>query len=234
MNKAWQDSLNTIKNQTPLLVMFIMVALAIVTTFWLGINTARNQLKSQAQDQALIDTELNRIEQEIAQRLGDNAISLYIVGHSPVLKRYAENAQEYFTDLQTLFYSLIKSSPDIYQMRFIDQNGMEKIRVEDIKNQLMFTPQDQLQNKHSRDYFTEAKQTALEKIYVGKIDLNVEHGQVQEPWDPTIRLAMPIYTQKSLFSGILVINIHADWIFDKYLTSTLPKEYNFKAVNKCQ
>ncbi|HBF07367.1 MAG TPA: hypothetical protein DHW71_13845 [Gammaproteobacteria bacterium] len=232
MNKAWQDSIKVIKSQTPVLIMFIMVAMAIITTLWLGINTARNEIKSQDQAQALINTELNRIEQEIAQRLGDNAISLYIVGHSPVLRRYAEDSQEYFTDLQTLFYSLIKSSPDIYQMRFIDQNGMEKIRVEDVNNQLQFTPQDQLQNKHSRDYFIEAKQTAIEKIYVGKIDLNIENGKVEEPWEPTIRLAMPIYTQKSLFSGILVINIHADWIFDKYLTSTLPEEYNFKAVNK--
>ena len=232
MNKAWQDSIKVIKSQTPILIMFIMVAMAIITTLWLGINTARNEIKSQDQAQALINTELNRIEQEIAQRLGDNAISLYIVGHSPVLRRYAEDSQEYFADLQTLFYSLIKSSPDIYQMRFIDQNGMEKIRVEDINNQLQFTPQDQLQNKHSRDYFTEAKQTGIEKIYVGKIDLNVENGQVVEPWDPTIRLAMPIYTKKSLFSGILVINIHADWIFKKYLSSTLPEDYNFQAVNK--
>ena len=168
MNKAWQDSIKVIKSQTPVLIMFIMVAMAIITTLWLGINTARNEIKSQDQAQALINTELNRIEQEIAQRLGDNAISLYIVGHSPVLRRYAEDSQEYFTDLQTLFYSLIKSSPDIYQMRFIDQNGMEKIRVEDVNNQLQFTPQDQLQNKHSRDYFIEAKQTAIEKNICGK------------------------------------------------------------------
>ncbi len=225
------DTVTSVKVKNPIYFLFFVVAIAIVITLWQGANSTRNLIKNNQLNEEIIHTQLNNIEQDIGQRLGNNAISLYIIAHSPILKRYAENSFEYFQDLQTLFYALIKSNPDIYQIRFIDSSGNEAIRVEDIENQLIFTPEEQLQFKGNRDYFKESSLLPLEQIYVSPIDLNKEKGEVVKPWMPTIRLATPIYSKAKLFTGVLIINIHADWIFETYNTSGLAQKYDVFTVN---
>ncbi len=91
------------------------------------------------------------------------------------------------------------------QIRYIDKYGDEKIRINFDGDCGYIVPEDELQNKSSRLYFQETINLEEDMIYISPMDLNIEQGQVEEPYKPMIRLATPIYKGNDI-EGILVLN----------------------------
>ena len=89
---------------------------------------------------------------------------------------------------RAVFFS--KDNPDYDQLRYIDETGQEVIRV---NAGGVIVPHEQLQNKADRDYFLKANALAANQIYISRVDLNIEHGKVEQPVKPMLRLAMPVY-----------------------------------------
>lgn len=127
-------------------------------------------------------------------------------------KQYIDENSEK-QNIENHFLTLKKSLPCATQIRFIDINGFEKIRVDGDpiglfkeKANSYITQTHSLQNKKDRNYFKQF--ITLEKGEVGlsTIDLNIENGKVVEPKQPTLRIAMAVYKQNQKV-GIVVINI---------------------------
>ena len=70
-------------------------------------------------------------------------------------------------DLEDLFLITIKSNDDFMQLRYIDENGQEIIKVERVmqKDTPIVVPFDSLQNKANRDYFVAAKKIKNEQVW---------------------------------------------------------------------
>lgn len=102
------------------------------------------------------------------------------------------------------------------QLRFIDADGNEKIRINYAEDGAYIVDQSALQNKKDRYYFTET--TLLEKgqILVSRIDLNMEKGVVETPIKPMIRLSTPIFDESNQFLGILILNYCADNFINEF------------------
>lgn len=111
-------------------------------------------------------------------------------------------------ELEDIFLLIMQSKKDISQLRYLDENGQEKIRFdrESIANKPYLLHKKQLQNKASRYYFKEIKNTKNNTIWYSKLDLNIEHGVIQKPIVPTLRIGTPIYINKE-FKGIVMMNI---------------------------
>lgn len=101
----------------------------------------------------------------------------------------------------------IEANHALFQLRFIDKNGQEIIRF-DRDNQGRIFEVNDLQDKKNRYYFTKTKELKKDTYYVSNIDLNVEHGKVEKPYKPTIRVAKPIF-KNSRFDGMLIANYNA-------------------------
>ena len=116
---------------------------------------------------------------------------------------------------ETLFYHFLKADTQIMQLRLIDLNGNEQIRFDRLRNGILYqTPVAQLQNKANRPYFKEFSALAKNSIGVSDFDLNIEHGKVDLPFNPTLRIGMPIY-KEGVKQGIIVINYYMNnWIKD--------------------
>ena len=97
------------------------------------------------------------------------------------------------------------SNRNYKQVRFIDTNGMEKIRINWIKDSVVIVPDSQLQNKSYRSYFIKSKKLKPGEIYISSIDLNVEHRKIEVPFQRVIRFATPIYDLKRHLTGIIII-----------------------------
>lgn len=108
------------------------------------------------------------------------------------------------------------------QIRYIDNSGQEQIRINKIGNKTEIIPAEQLQNKKNRYYFQAASTLPKGKIYISDIDLNVENGQVEKPFVPTIRFAVPLFDNMKSRKGIIIINIKA-----QYLIDTIKRESKF-------
>ena len=96
------------------------------------------------------------------------------------------------------------------QIRYIDQSGDERIRVNLTDGKSYAVDEEELQNKADRYYFTETKKLPEGDVYVSPVDLNIENGTLEVPYKPMIRLSTPIYSTEGEFAGIIIINYLAE------------------------
>lgn len=108
-----------------------------------------------------------------------------------------------------LFLSLSATSGEIYQFRFLDQNGQEVIRID--RNRPGNTPfvveREALQNKADRYYFKQSAALPRGSVWFSKVDLNMERGRIEQPIVPTLRIASPVYRLDG-FKGIVIVNLY--------------------------
>ena len=92
------------------------------------------------------------------------------------------------------------------QLRFLDNTGKELIRVNNLENHTELANEKKLQNKSNRYYFLKTIQLSANDLYISPIDLNIEYNQIEIPFKPVIRLAIPIFDDLGNKRGILIIN----------------------------
>lgn len=117
------------------------------------------------------------------------------------------------TDTESLFYDVLKGHHEIMQVRLIDTFGNELVRVDRLRDgTIKRIVKDELQNKANRYYFQEFMQLSEGSIGFSDFDLNIEHGKLDVPFNPTLRIGMPVYNN-GMKTGIVVINFYMqDWI----------------------
>ena len=104
---------------------------------------------------------------------------------------------------------------DYKQIRFIDKKGKEQIRINWLDQELLLVPDSLLQDKSNRSYFKKTVQLGRGEVYVSPIDLNVDNGKIERPYQRVIRFATPVYNDKSELTGIIVINQYLNDFFQR-------------------
>ncbi|WP_457626484.1 ATP-binding protein [Persephonella sp.] len=119
---------------------------------------------------------------------------------------------QYRNELLTLFYLLLKQNEEFFQIRLLDLNGNELIKVIKNNKKIIIVPQSRLQNKAHREYFIEGIKLKKDSIYLSNIDLNKEHGGIEFPIKPTIRAAKIIQINNKK-AGVVIINVDVSKLF---------------------
>ncbi|MCD4756893.1 MAG: PAS domain S-box protein [Arcobacteraceae bacterium] len=158
-------------------------------------------------------------EELIQKFLFQSEQTLHSLRQLDSFKKYLQNG-EGEKSLENIFLSYAMSQTSFMQLRFIDKNGFEKIRIDRNKEKLQpyIISKNQFQNKSNRYYFADSKIKPLEKVWFSALDLNSEKGEVEVPYRPTIRAMLPI-NKDGEFGGILIINYLMNDFF-KELTNT--------------
>ena len=142
---------------------------------------------------------------------------LNIAYHSNDFQDYMTyETDETLEDVIHMFERFMSSKPGYVQLRYIDENGMEVARVDQIEGHIVTVKA--LQDKSKRYYFKSAMQSSENQMYISNFDLNVEYGEIVFPYQPVIRFAIPVI-HNNLNKGILIINIdgkHFLSILDHY------------------
>ncbi|MCK9190907.1 MAG: sensor domain-containing diguanylate cyclase [Sphaerochaetaceae bacterium] len=107
------------------------------------------------------------------------------------------------------------------QIRFIDEDGNEKIRINKDEDGTYVVSEDNLQNKADRDYFKKTIDLPDGDFYISSLDLNIEDGKIEIPQKPVIRLSTPLYSESGDLEGIIIIN---------YLASSVLNSFKMKAA----
>ncbi len=101
------------------------------------------------------------------------------------------------------------------QIRYIDKEGMEWVRINYDEDNSELVDKKELQNKRDRYYFYETASLLNGQIFVSKFDLNIENGMIEEPVKPMIRFSTPIYN-KDEFMGIVIMNYSAQNLIEEF------------------
>ncbi len=109
-------------------------------------------------------------------------------------------------ELRAIFLAFAQTHAQFDQVRYIDADGMEVVRINQNEGNPGIVSDQRLQNKALRYYFRETMRLRPGQIYVSPIDLNVEWGHVEEPRKPMIRLATPLFSPTGDPRGMVVVN----------------------------
>ena len=138
--------------------------------------------------------------------------------------------------LQSLESSLLilaQRNPLYQQVRWIDEAGRERTRVTRKQDKLAVTAQQDLQDKSDRYYFKRANKLLPGELYISRIDLNEERGQVEQPLLPVVRIATPVTDSEQRRRGIIIINIEMKYLFEFVRTTDQADlEVEYQLVNQ--
>ena len=108
---------------------------------------------------------------------------------------------------QFVFFSQVHK---IYnQIQFIDISGHERVRVDFSTNVAQITPLSQLENKSEKRYFEEAMNMSQGSVYTSPVELNIENGRIEIPYNPVIHFATPVFSDGKQ-AGIVVFKVIAN------------------------
>ena len=94
------------------------------------------------------------------------------------------------------------------QVRFLNETGMEVIRINFGEGQPYVVTDNKLQNKAKRYYFADTFNLEPGQIFVSPLDLNIERGRIEQPLKPMIRFGTPVAGLKGQKRGIVLLNYY--------------------------
>ncbi|CAM3146805.1 sensor histidine kinase [Vibrio diazotrophicus] len=167
-------------------------------------NDINNRLDSVAVEQ---QRKIAQAEVLWGQNIGDIGNTIRILFRSPAFTYALASKTPPNSDLiKRIFTSFVESVDPLMQVRWLDENGIEKVRV-DIKNgKVIVADENALQDKSSRYYVEQGMKAGDGKIYLSNVDLNVENGKIEVPFRPTIRATIKTGPTHGLHTGLLVLN----------------------------
>jgi hypothetical protein len=132
---------------------------------------------------------------------------LFYLSVNPVLHQMIETGQSVIRQkLGKVFLDFSKNSKLYDQVRFLDETGMERVRINFGQGHPYIVIDDKLQNKAKRYYFADAIELEPGRVFVSPFDLNIERGQIERPLKPMIRFGTPVVDLKGRKRGIVLLN----------------------------
>ncbi|MEO1287481.1 MAG: ATP-binding protein, partial [Chloroflexota bacterium] len=216
---------NRLKLQQQLLFLFITIGLVPLVVISL-VNSAItiNVLREQVTIEETLN--LDNTAEGMVRFFDTSEGDLLILAQSTSVRTLAQNladgnaltlrssTSQVETDFINLIEQRIIADTIVYEeIRFLDSNGTELIRVESIDNRGRPTIGFNLNSRSNRAYYIEARDLEPQAIYRSPVQLAEEFGIISEPYEPVIHYSTPIYHNDERV-GVLVLDVRASGFLD--------------------
>lgn len=182
---------------------FYSLALVLLLGLGLGLHQYEIYKVTRETHETTVDRNLSLMHMRADGYLERLTLDGEFIAQSPILRMYLENpSAETLARAQDALRILASLRPSLDQLRYIDQQGMERIRV----NHRGGPPQlaTELQNKSDRDYVQRGLALTAGGVYFSAIDLNIEYGQIERPFRPMLRSVAKVMVNGSP-AGMVVL-----------------------------
>jgi len=212
------------------LLLFMPIAILVVMGTWtLGESRIKAALSTlMTEERTYVDLSLGRLDQELAVPIR-HLVSL--TNELPVRNIYQSPSEPDLNPMQNAFISLMSRNPSYDKARWIDEHGLERVRVNNRNGQPVLVSENELQDKHDRYFFNDTMRLDPGVIYVSPLDLNMDNGKIETPYKPTIRVATPVFNKDGNARGILIINIAARSMLSAFVSSAGPAADRIMLLN---
>lgn len=185
--------------------------------------------------ESLIDSRVKKLEliyDEVEFTLKDIISDLIILsGMDPFKVLMNSNSLQSMSEVEKIFRLFCTERGSYDQVRFIDETGMEIIRVNFNNGEPFIVPKEDLQFKGSRYYFQDTFALEKGKVFFSPLDLNIEEGSVESPEKPMIRVGLPLFDDNGNKKGIILLNYFGQNIIDIISEYTRTSEDIYFLVN---
>ncbi|NCD08309.1 MAG: diguanylate cyclase [Negativicutes bacterium] len=168
----------------------------------------------------LISGQKRLIDNELRERVSD----LMYLAENAVFKNYIEGSGSK-EDLENEWLLFADKMKKYDQIRYIDGNGAEKVRINFNEGKPVIVAAEALQNKSNMKYFNETMKLDNRNIYRSNFDLNVENGGIEVPAKPMIRFGVPVFDRQGTKHGVLIVNYFGSYVIDNIKRATQESMY---------
>ncbi|HEY86017.1 MAG TPA: hypothetical protein G4N96_12995, partial [Chloroflexi bacterium] len=166
-----------------------------VTSLALSDQVSREQIVELDVLSQRIISFLTGLEQDIFLLSNTQTLAQYLAARADDPASQETAQKQKFAEKEFLNFAQTRKIYD--QIRFIDAEGNEIIRVNTSSGGVLsVVPEENLQNKADRYYFSDSIAIAPGEVFVSPLDLNIEQGQIEILPDgsnkPVIRYGTPV------------------------------------------
>ncbi|EKE77185.1 EAL domain-containing protein [Gallaecimonas xiamenensis] len=137
--------------------------------------------------------------------------------------------------LTLAWLSVMENTPDYFQARILDEEGMELLKVvREEDGRLHSLPLADLQDKSDRDYYLASLPLGRGEFYISPLNLNQEFGRIQIPHIPTVRLMAPVFSNQGKRLGFVALNVDFRFDLNRYLLDVGSESYTYLVNEKGQ
>lgn len=144
----------------------------------------------------LVARDLTEVDSDLRVMANMPTLRWYLDSGSPVLRK----------ELEKIFLVLAQETRRYDQVRYLDANGREVVRINYNGSKPVIVPHEQLQNKSARYYFKDTIKLNQGEVFVSPLDLNVEGSRVEYPHKPMIRFGTPVFDSAGRKKGVILLN----------------------------
>jgi len=176
---------------------------------YLGMSNASQREAIKAREAARVNREAQIMSAILAARSGDAAF---------LAARITDELDSHVSShvrIASLLRSFAEIKSGYVQVRFLDVQGRESVRVENTPEGTRLIQDDQLQDKSHTTYFLKGTLLSSGSVSVSRFDLNVERGEVEIPFRPVLRFSSPVLGPDERFAGIVVLNLRGEVIRER-------------------
>jgi methyl-accepting chemotaxis protein len=210
----------TSRIQNKLIVSFVLVLLIpLVAVGLYAANSANSALQS-----AALEAETRYVEalSSDMETFLSGAVEdvLFLSQSAPLMKLVEARFEgdkltilEARTALENEFLAFSQAKGIYDQVKYLDETGIEFSRVDFDGTTARRYPQGDLRNKAESYYFQNTMRLEEGQVFVSLLDLAVEWGRIEFPYQPVIRYGTPVF-YKGQPAGIVITYVLADKFLD--------------------
>ncbi|ELI0634662.1 diguanylate cyclase [Vibrio harveyi] len=187
-------------------------------------DNVKSTAKEALHQLAYSEREYNNVQDQISS-ISD------LLGHSQSLYDYLRDpSDKNLTILQEVWSSVAVNQKWYRQIRFLNLEGQENVRINyDFKTGIA-APAQVLQDKSERAYFQFAQNLSNDQIGSWGIELERENSELVYPYSPSIRIMMPV-AMDGTREGYLVLNINVQYLSSRLNYSPV-RDFNIELINQ--
>ncbi|PIE61211.1 MAG: GGDEF domain-containing protein [Desulfobacterales bacterium] len=176
------------------------------------------KMEFESLEQALKTQEVNTLKFqriEIEDILTDIVKDLLFLAMQNELKAYFNSEDQEWLDAIEREYKQFSMRKKKYdQIRYLDNSGQEIVRINYNAGNPTAVAKEKLQNKSKRYYFSDTFRLKKDEVFISPLDLNIEHGDIERPLKPMLRIGTPVFDATGNKKGIVLINYFAQELLD--------------------
>jgi len=189
---------------TSLLIVFAFIITVFLSSLGFQ-DIGQNKEATEKEEKQFLRASEDFVDERFSEIYKDLLYFSDILGETDLEDESARN------EIAKLWYYFSKRTVVYDQIRFINNDGMEIIRV-DYENGTgpRIIVDDELEDQSEQYYFIKAIALGPKTIYISPLDLSVENGEVVRPLKSMIRFAYQIYDENKEKKGIVIFNYKAN------------------------
>lgn len=222
----------------PLFIIIFLVACILLFLVALGHYwqvTLKERTTFEKNEMSMVQQGKSTIEQQLAGVVSDihhlaNYGEHYRTAYGKAYSLF-DNAKEQNQQLTRLLYTFSKAKKNYGQIRFLDVNGAEVVRINNNEGTPYPVPSHDLQKKSARYYFQKISNLNKAELYISPLDLNIEKGKIEYPYKPVLRFGEPVFNAQGEHKGFLLLNFMGNELLTAFREATKSHQAHIVLLN---